>query len=521
MSLSGNSGRPLWQTILMLPLLVPYWLWVACYTLLSYPFSINQLEQERRQNLYWGMPAIFFLLVTFFATLHTLATSRITDNRYRVAMKRAMSESDFKLATILGGRLVSDKSESDSQTRFTYALALRQSGEVARADAILADLAPSDQPGFAPAHRMRAMTFAAQLQTASSESVLEQLRWHLENSGEEQFATIEKLWTAYYVKVGLTEQALPHMEIAAKLEPRLLIFLAKLYEQTGKKVSETRALQSAETVFKRRLEDDPLNREDRMQLVQAQLQLGKADLAEKTLLKGVEIHNDSTVKRRAAQFYLTRYDSAVIEKPEDLQLQLAFLEKALSYDLFFADAYERMIAFYQKSSKGGKENAEAKRVQEILETTLVEGSSPALTHFALSSIYQIQGNAKQTEWHLFQSYRLDSSFPIITNNLAWVMANSDNPDLPRAYELSLNAVRAWPNDARFRDTYATILMKQGKTQEAIAEFEAILGIASDKTSIHRKLAELYGTLGKVELSRKHKQKADELAQLAEEKAKKG
>jgi hypothetical protein len=525
-SLGGNSARPAWLTILMLPIMIPYWLGWTIYSVLSYPFSLSKLEPERLHNLYWGIPSLLALLVTLYAVLYTVASAGSIDDRYRLAMQRALAVGDFKLATILGGRLVSDKLEADLQTRFSYAIALRQSGETSKADAILADLAPSDQPGYSPAHRMRAMYFAAQLQSGSNEKTLSQLRWHLENSGEEPNAAIEKLWTAYFVTVGQPELAVPHMENAAKLDPTSLVKLANLYAQTGNKPGENRSLRQAESQFVKRLKDNPLSRDDRLQLALSQVRLEKLTSAEETMIKGVDLHNDAAMRRSAAEFYVMLFDVAGKNAKDNLAAQFEYLEKALRQDLFFGEIYERLIKFYQKS-EASKTNdiietqdsvRHADRTLQLLEKMLVDGRSPALVHFALSSIYEIRGNRDKATFHLLASYRLDGNFPVVTNNYAWMLAHAQNPDLPRAYELAMTAVRASPNDPRFLDTYATILMKLGKHHDAIAVFEKIVSQSLDKTSIHVKLAELYATVGMRDFAKKHQEKAEELTQQEAEKA---
>ncbi len=527
-SVGGSSARPVWLTIVLLPVMIPYWLGWTIYTILSYPFSINKLEPERLHNLYWGIPALVSMIVTLYAVVYTVASAGSIDDRYRLAMQRALAAGDFNLATILGGRLVNDRLESDLQTKFSYAIALRQSGEIAQSEAILSNLAPSDKPGYSPAHRMRAMAFASLLQSGSNEKILSQLRWHLENSGDEPNAAIEKLWTAYFVTVGQPELAVPHLEIATKLDPRLNIMLANLYSKIGNKPGETRSLRAAETQFLRRLKDDPLAREDRLQLSLAQMRLDKQNLAEETILTGVEIHNDAIMKRSAAEFYILQYDVLAKNKSEDLASQFRYLEKALAQDLYLTQIYERLISFYQQSeitetndpkAKDGNKG-HAKKTQDMLETMLVEGRSPALVHFALSSIYQIQGYEDKAKFHLFQSFREDGNFPVVVNNYAWMLAHADKPDLPRAYELALTAVLSSPKDPRFRDTLATIIMKQGKSHEAIAEFETILETSSDKISIHRKLAELYDKVGLNDLARLHMEKVETLTKQEAQKAKK-
>ncbi len=514
-TLDDSLYRPWWQTILMLPVLIPYWIGSTIYSILAHPYSIAILDPDRARNFCWGIPSILAMLLTLFASFQAVTASKTIDDRYRISMKQALGAGNPKLATILGGRLVSDRADVDPDTRFSYAIALRRSGEVGRSDAVLTSLAPTDQPGYAPAHRLRALSLAEQLKNGSNETVLEQLRWHLENSGDEPSATIENLWTSYFVTIGQPEEALKHLAIAAKIDPRFLIALANLYTQTNNTSGELRTLKAAEAEFQSQIDDDPLAHECYVQLAIAQNRLRKPALAEKTILKGVKLLNDARMRRFAADFYISQYDTALKEKPTQIRLQFDLLTKALGQDLFYSAIYERLISFYSMAQL----SEEANETENLLKTLLSEGRSPALAHFALSGIYELQGNESKAQFHIFQSYRLDSNFPLVTNNLAWILANSEQPDLPKAYELVQNAIVADPGDQRFLDTRATILMKQGKTHDAIAEFEAILAVASDKVSIHRRLVELYGKLDILDMAKMHSEKAKDIAKAIAEKTK--
>ncbi len=500
--IDGTLDRPLWQTILLLPVLIPYWIGSTIYAMLAFPITLAYLEPDRWRNLGLGVPSLMAMSLTSIVFLHASTNSKSIDDRYRNAMIRAMATGDFNLAKILGGRLVSDHRRVDPETRFSYAIALQKTGEMQRFQAVLANLAPNDTPGFGPAHRLRAMSFAEQLKQGSNKSILEQLRWHLDNSGVELNADTERLWTAYFVTVGQLEQAIPHLQAAADIDPRNLISLANLYAQTKNSSGENRALRAAEHYFERRLIGDPLSHDDRIQLAISQARLGKPDLAEKTVLRGVVLLNDAQMRRSAADFYVLRYDFSRNETPADVVAQFGYLEKALKHDCNYGEIYERLIQLYESS----RSTDEGLKVLELLKSMLAAGNSVALTHFALSGIYQALGDQSKAQFHLDQSYSLDPNFPLVTNNLAWMMAHSDPPDLESAHALAEKALAAKPNDPRFRDTMATILMKQGKTQQAIVEFEAILATAPNKTDIHRKLVELYEKLDRHDIAQIHSEK---------------
>lgn len=513
--MEGTQERPLWQTILMLPFLIPYWIVSSLIGVASYSLEIAYLDPERRHNVAMGIPALVMMLLVMFAGIHSFVSSNSIDARYRESMENALSAGDVKLASILGGRLVSNRQQANQRTRFTYAIALRRSGDQERSDAILADLAPSDEAGFPPAHWTRALVIAEQLKQGSSESLLKQLRWHLENSGKEMNAEVELLWTSYYMMMGQSEEAVPHLESAVKIDPRFLVALANLYGHNKNKSNEIRTLREAEAYFSRRLMEDPLLTDDRLQLGLAQARLGKQELAEETILKGVQLHNNLRMRQSAANFYLMRYDTVATKTPNDVATQFGLLEKAIKQDLSNAGVYERLVLFYERS----RTTEEAEKTMSLLRSMLVDGSSPALTHFAISAICEMQGDHAQAEFHLSQAYSLDSNFPVVTNNLAWMLANSAKPDLDKAYELVQKALLKVPGNPRFRHTLATILMKQGKSREAITEFEAIQSEVFDKIGVHRNLSELYEKIGIRDVSEMHNERAIELQLKASKKAK--
>jgi Tfp pilus assembly protein PilF len=77
--------------------------------------------------------------------------------------------------------------------------------------------------------------------------------------------------------------------------------------------------------------------------------------------------------------------------------------------------------------------------------------------------------------------------------------------------MAQQAAIAEPNDGRIRDTLATILMKQKKFDQALAEFQLALQRSmlstSSKQKIHRKMAEAYRTIGNPDLAAQHDKRA--------------
>ena len=110
-----------------------------------------------------------------------------------------------------------------------------------------------------------------------------------------------------------------------------------------------------------------------------------------------------------------------------------------------------------------------------------------------------------------RAFQLDSRFAVLANNLAWLLAHSSSPDLDRALKIAETVVAKNPANARFRDTLGTILMKQKKFDQAVAEFKKALLNIPDKKSVHLKLAAIYHELGKKNLAASHENRAKDLS----------
>ena len=79
----------------------------------------------------------------------------------------------------------------------------------------------------------------------------------------------------------------------------------------------------------------------------------------------------------------------------------------------------------------------------------------------------------------------------------------------RIWELITAVLKNEPGVAQFRDTYATILMKQGEHEQAIAEFEKALPGLTDRTTVHQNLASLYRQIGHTAMATEHEKLAEE------------
>lgn len=494
--------RSWWFTALLLPLLLPLWILKFILRILSMPFSVGFFSPERLSHLLWGLPAVIAFMLTSTAVIYTILKHDSIVNRYKGKMQEAINEKDFKLASVLGGRLVSESSKPDPQLTLNYAFVLSQSGESQRAIAMINDLAPEDKSGFAPAHLLRARNYVAMLSKKQDGEMLNKLQWHLQNAGNSNAEQTEPLWAFYYHTIGQDEEAAIRLENAAKINPANYLDLAQLYAKSNNQAGVDRVLKTARDAFSVELKQNPLNRNARLKLAVVLAKQLRADDAEQVMLQGLNLHRDAEMRRAMAEFYLLRYD---VGKSENLNLtkRLGYLQRALKLDLGYLPTYDRLVQFYSENSK----DDHGREVISLLEEMIADGNNTALAHFALSSIFIVDQKIEAAQIHLRQAFLLDNQIPIVCNNLAWLLAVANPPKLEEALALAEQAVKVDPERPNFRDTLGTIYMKLDRNQEAITELEMVLPKVETKKEVHLKLAVLYERVGQKNLATIHAEKA--------------
>lgn len=491
--------RPLWKTILLFPFLVPLWIFKVLLAIVVFPFAAIRFQGDRRRRFLLGLPALFGFVLTVAVIIYTFSSQETVTARYVTMMDAAMKKGDYKLASTLGGRLMAESTEDKPEVAFRYAMALARTENEAKASAIINSLAPDKIVGYPPAHQLRAMQLARSSESEATDETLEAFRWHLSNSSENE--QILMLWGSYYQRVGQLGEAIKKIEKASKLNPAHLLPLSELYKKIGSDSESNRVLLLAREAFKRNVDANPLELEARLQLALTLAKLSEMDEAEQVLQNGLLISKSPEILRAAADFYLLKYDLGVKQK-NGLTDSFVFLERAMRLDPSYIAIYDRLVQLYSLQ----KTSPESGNIVKLLEELIVEGKHAAAAHFALSSVLLIDGKSDKAMIHLKQAFQLSPNMPVVCNNLAWMLANSNPPKLDEAYELAHQAVDQVPKSASFRDTLGTILLMQGKHSEAIKELEIALSENADDKTLHAKLARAYHALGNLEIARMHYEK---------------
>ena len=477
--------------LLILILLFPFRLVFAVLSVLAGFFD------GRKTEALFILPS--FLMVSLFSYVifyQFTRTDRIQE-RYQFYAVEAMKDNDFDRAKTFLERLKLMK-EFEPDEQYQWATILNQTGERGRAEQIINSLAPENSVGFPPAHTLKALSLARKINTKEGREKLTSLRWHLQNA-DGNTEQLTQAWINYYLAVEEWDSAAEKLEIAAQNNPLLFESLYRLYLAQGKKAESEFALKKADKAFQEYLKENPVNAKARIGWAWVATNMKDFAKAEGILLQGKRINNDASINRALSDFYILQQIRAQ-QDGADLSQQLQFLNQAQKADPSYAKVYSSMMEIFVRGGRDEESRAEIrKNLQQIVAS---ERSSP-MAHFALSNIIFQDGDQKTAIFHLEQAYEMDSSLISVMNNLAWMLAHSEPPDLDRALELSAAAVKRVPNDTRCRDTLGTVLMKLGRNKEAIRHLEIALSGASDKRAVHQKLSTAYKSLGMDELSQIH------------------
>lgn len=448
------------------------------------------------------LPAFLVACVAVFAMLRVHVFGDDIINRYRRAAVMAINTKDWEMAKTYLGRIVNEREDITDADRLQWAMALEQTGSPTKASEVMDALAPESRPGSPLGHRAKAITLAGQIGQTKKTDALERLHWHLKNAGKPNGWELNQAWATYHLNLEEPEKAIEYLKAAAQFKPEHWLTVAELHKRGGDASDERLALEEAIAIFERKVSIDTSDNRSRVTWANALARLKQVERAEEVLLQGLKFKGDGFMRHAVADFYLMRHDLTAVEHPDNFQQQFEYLKRAIDLDVNYVKSYERLVRQFVSRPSGD----DSQRIRGLIESLIADGKSTGLAHFALANILWMSDNWEEAQWHMEQAYKTDQRLVVVANNLAWVLAHTEQPDLDRALKLAKDVVARDP-DPRFVDTLGTVLMKQGNYEEAVTEFEKVLATVKDKRPVHQKLAIVYEQLGKPRLAELHRKNA--------------
>ncbi|MFN7731647.1 MAG: hypothetical protein ACK5OB_07085 [Pirellula sp.] len=457
----------------------------------AFPVSALFLPPARRNRYLRGLPAMMGAIAFLGALLvHAYFHERIL-NRYVWKVQSAFGSGRVAGVHSLSERLVSDATRDKPERVFMYSIVRRENGDSEGYEAILEGLAPPDEDGFPEAHFARALDLARKinLNVAGKEQV-DALHWHLTHCDDSDNEQMHSLWALYYRANQEWEPAESRLRAASRGNPIYLLPLADFLKERGNTDESERVLNEAVKTIATKLNENPLSKSLRLELVVVLNRLKRVDDAEKVLVIGVQLHRDEEMKQALSDFYVMLYEEdRQAEQP--IRMQLERLMLALRAQPNSPRVYQACTECFLRIPL----SQERDLLEQALEELMVDGGSIAVSHFFMgaqrivrtwpptgppSATIDLDNDRKREQdaalseasWHLKQAIALEKGFAGVSNNYARVLLLGKEVSPIAASMLAAFAVEGDSGIALYWDTLGDSLKASGdipKSMEAFAE----------------------------------------------------
>ncbi len=189
--------------------------------------------------------------------------------------------------------------------------------------------------------------------------------------------------------------------------------------------------------------------------------------------------------------------------PDTSDEALNLLEKAVEIAPYMPGIYSMRAGILMKQGKTDEATASYK--------TMIEKSPNDIEgHMALGSLLEQTGDKAGAMKSYARVLEIRPGFAAAANNLAWLKANSNNPDLGEALRLALIAKEAQPEDPYISDTLGFVHYKRGSHQLALTQFTKATEKRPDMPILRYHLALALHAVGQPAQARRELKKALEL-----------
>jgi tetratricopeptide (TPR) repeat protein len=468
-------------------------------------FRRDEQRERFRRDLFLGAPALLCILAVIVALFWVpLVSGREVAAQYRLKAWKAQTANDHAAARLCYERLVREN-PADQQSLFALAQVLAEMGDAPSSLELLDRLAPLDKTGFAPAHlALGKQLLAATRPSPQSVHAAEQ---HLLRAvaAQPDSAEAHALLGRLYALAGRWELAQPHLAAALKNSDELALLMAQVTAAMGHADEAKAYARRAVAFWTARAQAAPTDVAARLAWAQSLLALDDFAGALAVLDRAiVAIADEPRLRLAAASICAGWIEQLQKSASPDTALGLALLARGLKYDPAQPALLNHLIALSHLPG------ARSDSTRKLLNNLLAQGHESAILHLALGSDALARGQLEPAQVHFERAWALDSHLPQVANNLAWLLAFGDKPDLARAQSLIKIALQSDPTNPHFRDTQGQIHAKLGHWKEAIANLEAALPALADPRRAHAALAESYDHLGMADLAAAHRRQLQEL-----------
>ena len=503
---------------------------------LGAPVTLIRLAFRKKTQgmLLYFVPAVLTLMVAAFVWYQVSFRSHRVQERYFLGARRAMSARNIVLAKKYFRRLMDRETLSPEQA-LQWAFILQETGDEDVAQDLIAKIAPDSEAGYPPAHAARAIELAKAIelkfetdQTSPSQELLAQLRYHLDNANS-QDERIHVAEATYHQHQSDVKKAITEFAKIAEKHPRFFLTIADLAEQNGMPDEANNALQESRLRFQLAIGENANDHLSRVLLANTLVRLERAEEAEKILLAGIgdSVVPEPSLSRALADLYGVVAERKVREMIEtgevttdSIKFQYEMLKNGITRDASYTLPHVRLVDWLMLAAGRQSESYDKKAVHDRPSTFRIEAlcdmlaeqitsdSSSALDHATFAYLKHLDDDSEAADWHLNQTFKLDSEFGRFGRLLAIALAYREhNHDVDWALDLGKRSFEKFATDPDAQHAYGMVLLQANHTERAIQLLEDSLEAASFPGEVHQALSTAYLSIGKPMKAAEHEQEA--------------
>lgn len=466
-------------------LLSPSLMWFSCLDLLVRWFK----------NRPWGvilaaMPAAGVLTIAV-ALLGVQGTPQHRLSRWRAVYQRhldqAMQAKRWDEAETACFALLSESPTSQPLRMSQARIALGRERPEA-AISILIGLAPEAGNGYKPARLLLVEKYLEAGQVERSERQL-QLAFREDPADE----AIAFHYARLLALTGRPDQAVRVLELIATPNGMVSFQLAQLYRATGQPAAAEAKFREAANLLSKEYETS--RSLDAVLLAVPAFRAVK-DWDSATKLVDIALVRSAFDERLALASSDIQVDQAAQFAAEGkFREQWQLLEKVL------ATTPNHEEALRQVTDLAFATGERAEQAQTVIRELLASGQAPASVHMVLGTRAAVEKNFAKAKLHFAQANAKNPRSATILNNLSWVLARAEPPQLAEARLMAEEAVKLAPQVAEIRDTRAVVMILQGEYEAAIADLEEAIRLKPGHRPYRERLVKAYRAAGDEETAK--------------------
>lgn len=470
------------------------------------PFSAWLREWGRTRNylsLLAGAPAILALAALLGLGVFLLGWQAARAGPgLRSKAEQAVNGQDFETARVAYQSLLRLGGKQAQRDAFQLMQTFYSLGRPHEAALLALQLAPLERLGYPPAHVFVARSMLAQ--TNPTPVIIEQATSHLERAlrGDPANTDARELLCQVYLAGGQVAAAKRHLLELATTRGDAMLRLARVLETEGDASGVRSWAERAVRYFRAQTEGQSVQDPAPYlswagALVLLEDYPGAFQVLQQQWRKTVNPTFQSALARVCADWaqWLQR------KHPGDLGTRFRAVQEGLELDP------NNVVLIQQLANLTLLGGAEGERARALADGMMREGRNTGLLHFCLGGAAWDRGDKAKAFEHFRLAYEVAPQLPLVANNMALTLTLQEQPQLDRALAIAESLVQQHPRNPAFRDTRGQVLVKLGRTREALADLAFALPLLEDRAATHRALAQCYRGMGLEDLATEHERAA--------------